>query len=334
MKKIVALLLAVTIMFSLVGCTKTADAKKEDGLTDIKIAEFRGLTWSALYVAYQNGYFQEEGLNPELLKIDDGPNAFQGMHAGEAEFCIISQEVPLKAQEKGIESVFITTMLKTRYYAFVGGKGITSIDQLKGQNVFASTPGSAPYTFCLAVLREAGLEPGKDVTLVQMNKGAVMAALDKGEVKAAFVNMDNYVEADNVEGLTYLVDTRREEDVKKYLKSEEFPGEVIAVTKKFCDENPQTVQSFVNAIAKGVRWIEGHSSAEVANLISPLFSGMKPEILEKKIEVLRGAMSSTGYISEEGQKAVENMAIDAQVIKSNFKYSDIVRMEFVEKAYK
>lgn len=306
-------------------------AEKKD-LGKLTVAEFRGMTWAPMYIAYQNGYFEEEGLEIELLRIDDGPNCFKGMHAGQNDICILSQEVALKAEEQGQHSTALVTMLDTRYYAFVATEEIQSVADLKGKTVFASTPGSAPYTFCVAVMEEAGLEIGKDVTLVNLNKGAVVAALEKNEVQAAFINADNFQEADNVDGLHYLVDTRNDEDAAKYLKSEEFPAEVIYAAKEFAAENPEKMQAFVNGVVKGLDWLQNHTSEEAAEVIADLFSPMEKDVIASKIEIMRGAYSKNGYISEAGENAVVDFAKRSGIISTDLKYEDMVDMTYVNNA--
>lgn len=322
---------ATTAAPSTEATTAATEAEKKD-LGKLTVAEFRGMTWAPMYIAYQNGYFEEEGLEIELLRIDDGPNCFKGMHAGQNDICILSQEVALKAEEAGQHSTALVTMLDTRYYAFVATKEISSVADLKGKTVYASTPGSAPYTFCVAIMEEAGLEIGKDVTLVNLNKGAVVAALQKGEVQAAFINADNFKEADNVEGLHYLVDTRRDEDASKYLKSEEFPAEVIYAAKDFAAANPEKMQAFVNGVVKGLDWLQNHTSEEAADVITELFSPMEKTAIAEKIEIMRGAYSKNGYISEAGENAVVDFAKRSGIITTDLKYADMVDMTYVENA--
>lgn len=340
--KLLTLTLAALMTISLLGgCgnqspsksgTDNASQGEAQELTKVVVSEFRGISWSPMYIAYQLGYYKDEGLNVELLKIDDGPNCFRGMHAGESDFCILSQEVAIKAQEQGMRSSFVTTMLDTRYYAFVARPEIASAADLKGKTVFASTPGSAPYTFCVAILEEAGLTIGKDVTLVTMDKGAIIAALSKGEVQAAFINADNFKEADTIEGLHYLVDTRNPEDAAHYLKSDTFPAEVILCTEKFKNEKPEVVQAFVNATCKGLDWLQEHSSEEAADTIAALFPGMSKEMIATKIEIMRGAFSKNGYISKDGEQAILDFSKRAGIITSDIPYEDIVDMRFVNKA--
>lgn len=310
---------------------ENAGTEKKD-LGKLVVAEFRGMTWAPMYIAYQNGYFEEEGLEVEFLRIDDGPNCFKGMHAGQNDICILSQEVALKAEEQGQHSTAFVTMLDTRYYSFAATAEIQSVAELKGKTVFASTPGSAPYTFCVAIMEEAGLEIGKDVTLVNLNKGAVVAALEKGEVQAAFINADNFKEADHVEGLHYLVDTRNAKDASKYLKSDEFPAEVIYCTQKFAQENPEKVQAFVNGVVRGLDWLQNHTSEEAADVIAELFAPMEKAAIADKIEIMRGAFSKNGYISEAGENAVVDFAKRSGIISTDLKYEDMVDMTYVEHA--
>ena len=339
-KRILALALALlTLSAVFAGCSsnKTADGSSSSGsdaaeLEKVVVTEFRGVTWAPMYLAYELGYYADEGLDVELLRIDDGPNCFKSMHTGQSQFCILSQEVSLKAQEQNQRSSVVTTMLDTRYYAFVATSEIEKVEDLKGKTIFASTPGSAPYTFCVAILEEAGLEIGKDVTLVTLNKGAVVAALEKNEIQAAFINADNYTEADNVEGIHYLVDTRNPEDAAKYLRSESFPAEVILCTEKFKNENPETVQAFVNATCKGLDWLQNHTSEEAAEVLADLFSGMSQEALAEKLEIMRGAFSKNGYVTEEGQNAVVDFSLRSGIITNAISYEDMVDMSFVENA--
>lgn len=298
MKKIIAMLLLLVMSTTLLaGCgTKEKATEKETAgkeLTKVVISEFRNLSWSAVYVAYQNGYFQEEGIAPEFALYKDGPIAFQGMHGGDSQFCLLSQEPVLKAEEEGLDSSIIYSVLDTRLYGFVSASDIKSVKDLKGQAIFAGMPGSAPYSFVSAILKEGGLDPQKDVTFVNLDYSASMSALSKGQIKASYINVDNRVEIQSMD-VNVLVDTSNPADAAKYLKTDVFSGEIIAATGEFAAKNPKTVQGFVNAVDKGTKWINEHSAAEVAKLISPLFQGMNVDVLTKKISILKGAVTKTG----------------------------------------
>lgn len=311
------------------GASKQEQLQDKKDLTKIVISEFRGLTWSAVYVAYQNGYFQEEGLDPEFALYDDGPIAFQGMHGGDSQFCLLSQEPVLKAQQEGLESTLIYSVVDTRLYGFVGASDITDVSQLKGQAIFAGMAGSAPYSFVSAILREAGLDPKKDVTFVNMDYSASMSALKRGEIKASYINVDNRVEIKDMD-VNILVDTSNKEDAAKYLKSDNFPGEIICTTSKFAKENPETVQAFVNAVSRGSEWMNSHTSEEIAKLITPLFKGMTVDVLSQKIDIIKNAITKTGKISEDSETAVQNFCQNIGVINKPIPYDKLVDMTFAD----
>lgn len=336
MKKILSLFLGLILTTSLLaGCASKKTVEKQTaangGKTKVIVSEFRALGWLPVHVAYEKGYFKDEGLDVEFMVYGDGPVAFQGMHAGDSQFCLLSQEPVLRAYEQGLKSTLVAAVQKTRLYAFVGSKDITDVKQLKGKAIFAGAPGSSPYSFVSNILKNAGLDPQTDVTFVNMQYGASMAALAKGTIAASYMNVDNRVEFAKMNG-NVLVDTADLETRKKILGSEEFQGEIITCTQKFAKEHPETVQKFVNAVVKGNKWIQEHSDKEAAELVHPLFSAMPVETLAKKISFYRQAYSPDGMISEAGYNAVEKFAINTGVIKQPIGYENIVDMTFAKKA--
>lgn len=298
-------------------------------LTKIVVSEFRNVSWSAAYVAEANGYYEEEGLEVEWALYDDGPIAFQGMHGGDSQFCLLSQEPVLKAQQEGLESTFIYTVLDTRLYGFVSNSEIEKVEDLKGKTIFAGMQGSAPYSFVSSILREAGLDPEKDVTFVNMDYGASMAALQAGQIQASYINTDNRVEISQMD-VNVLVDTANPEDAEKYLASEVFPGEIICATTKYVNENPETVQAFVNAVSKATEWMNENSAEELAKVLAPYYDGMEEDTLVQKMEIVKSSITKTGMIEEEPEKAVQNFCINNGVIEEQIPYEDMVNMTFVE----
>lgn len=328
-KKLLSLLLAIVVSVTgLVGCSNKEEGKKE--LTKITISEFRNISWVAAYIAKENGYFEEEGLDAEFALYDDGPIAFQGMHGGDSQFCLLSSEPVLKAQEEGLKSKFIYSVLDTRLYGFVSSPEIKDVKELKGKAIFAGMPGSAPYSFVSAILKEGGLDPEKDVTFVNMDYTASMPALEKGQIAASYINVDNRVELQSMD-VNYLVDTVKPDDAAKYLKSKVFPSEIICTTEKFAKENPETVQAFINAISKATEWMNENSGEEIAKVLAPYYDGMDQKILAQKMDILKKSITKTGFIGEKEEKAVQNFCMGNGVITKEIPYEEMVDMTFVNK---
>jgi len=199
------------------------------------------------------------------------------------------------------------------------------------QGMHAGTPGSAPYSFIWSILEEGGLNPAEDVTFAQMQYGASMAALEQGTIDASYMDHYNRNKFSAI-GANFLVDGADMETKKRVFGSEKFEGSIITATKKFVDENPETVQSFINGVAKGAKWLTSHSDEEVAEVLMPYHDGSTKEDLIERISLIKIAYSPDLKISEEGYEAMENFSLKTGVLKNKVGYENIIDMRFVEQA--
>ncbi len=338
-KKISTIVLACTLaMGMLAGCSNKAETADEavstqekQELTKVVVSEFRGVNYGAVHIADAMGFFEKEGLDVEFAVYGDGPVAFQGMHAGDSQFCLLSIEPVFRAFEQGLESKVVGAFDTTRLYGFAGSKDITDIAQLKGKTVFAGAPGSAPYSFIWSILEEAGINPADDVTFAQMQYGATIAALEQGTIDACY--MDNY-NRNKFEaiGANILIDGADVETKKRVFGSEKFEGSIVTATKKFVEEDPETVQKFMNATLMGAKWIQDHNDEEVAEVLMPYHDGSTKEELVERISLTRMAYSPDLKISDEGYEAMENFSIKTGVLTEKVGYDNIIDMSFVNKA--
>ena len=303
-------------------------------LTEITVSEIRGISWASAYVAQSLGYFEDEGLDVEFVIYKDGPVAFQGMHAGDSQFCMLSAEPVMRAYDEGMESYMIMTNSNNRIYAFAARPEIKSAADLKGKTVFAGMPGSAPYSFVLSLLSEAGLSEN-DVNFLNMEYGAAIVSLSEGVVDGTFFDIYNKSELlAAVPEANILVDTTDPATHEKLYGSQLCDTTIVTCTKQFADENPETVQAFVNASVKGLKWIGEHSSAEIAELLIPMFEGMTEQQLADKLETIKSSFSATGAITEEGYQTVENFCLEQGLIQKPIGYQNIIPAQFVENALK
>lgn len=333
MKKIISILLLTLMMFAMfTGCDKADGQKNDKELTTVRVSEFRGLNWSATYAADLLGYFEEEGIKIEYAIYKDGPVAFQGMHAGDSDFCLLSAEPVMRAFDEGMQSYFVLTNTNNRTYAFAGAPEIKDVKDLKGKTVFAGMPGSAPYSFVLSILSSAGLSEN-DVNFINMEYGAAIIALAEGQVDGIFYDIYSTKELlQAVPGVNVLVDTTNPETHKNLYNTEFCQTTIVTSTKKFVDENPETVQKFVNAHVKALKWINEHSIEEVAKLLTPMFEGMTEEEFAEKFATVKSSFSATGEINEEGYKSVEDFCYEQGLIKERIGFENIVASQFVKKA--
>lgn len=333
-KKILSLSICVCLILS--GCnsktTNSMDTKNPSNtaeLKNVKISAINAISWAPVFIAKTEGFYEKEGLNVEFT-TPGGPKGFQAMHAGDCDFAMLSQEPLLIAQEKGMESIVVASTLKTRVYGLVSSSNIKDINELRGKKIFASDPGSAPYIFTSNVLSMEGLDPLKDVSYAQFSdQNAGLQAFLKGEVDASFVNMYTLASAKNFE-YNVLADTTQSGQSEKYLGSKDFPGEMLCTTKKFSDENPEICQKVVNSVINAQKWIADNSDQEVAKSLKSIFGEIDQDIISEQVKLVRNEYNQSCMVSENGQKAVIDMAIKAGIISKEIPYDEIIDMKYVE----
>lgn len=343
MKKRLLFIITITLAAMIfTGCgAKTEDVDKivdgkelekvvnEEDLEKIVISEMRGDSWLPVYAAEMLGYFKEEGLDTEYVVFKDGPIAFQGMHAGDSQFCMLSTEPVLRASEEGLESKIVVATVKSKSYIFASNPEITSIDQLKGKTIFAGMPGSAPYSFVLSALEDAGLE-ASDVEWINMEYGAALVALEQGHLDASYFDGTHKYDLENINA-NVLIDTTIPEQHEALYGSKFYESQMVTTTKKFAEENPETVQKFVNAVVKAMIWQSEHSDEEIAELVSPMFEGKE---MVEIVSILRKTFSDYGEISEEGYNAIEKFCLDQGILSEPVGYENIIDMTYVNNAKK
>jgi NitT/TauT family transport system substrate-binding protein len=322
--------LLLLIMVTGASAALAADAKKQGTLTKVVLAEAtRSEGWLPVYLAKELGYFKEEGLDPELVTYKDGPLALMGLLNGDAQFCIIGFEPVLMAFEKGQSSKVILTTLNSQPYMFVGRPGIKSISEMKGKAVFGGMPGSAPYFFIKTAVRNAGLNPDKDVTFASMEYGAEIVAMTRGDIDGAYVRATRYAQILEAGG-NILVDATDPAQHKKIYGSERYEAMNVQVTDKYVKEHPEIIQAFSNAVYKAMLWQSRHSDEEVALAVSPSFPGRS--IDAALIKVLRKCLSPDGLFTEEGYRSIVDFCLANGVIKKDVPMAHAIDQSFMKKA--
>lgn len=174
--------------------------KPSASATKVTIAQSsNSLAFSPVLLADKKGYFQERGLPAEIVLAGSGSKASAAVIGGSAQVGSTALGDMVGAVEKGQDiRIFGATLispggavvLKKAAASKVGVDDKAAVDQrvksLKGLKISISTPGSATDTNLRYVLRTYGLDPERDVTI--LNTGSVensVAAFAQGAADAA-----------------------------------------------------------------------------------------------------------------------------------------------------
>lgn len=334
MKKILSIF---TLLAFIAGCSNDEQpannpdpTTKKETLTPVKVGDLRSEFWLPIYVAKEKGFFKDEGLDVELIKFKDGPVELQSALNGEIDFAVLSTEPVLIAYEKGYKSTILMATLKNKPFMLVANKSINTIDDLRGTVIAAGTPGSSPYAFVRSILKKNGIDPNKDVSLVNMDYGASLVALDNNQVQATFLDSTRINQSD-LNNINVLVDTVNPETHTAIYGTDKYEASIVVASQKFIQNNKETTQKFANAMVKAMKWQQENSDEAIATLIKPYFSDLD---MVDIIKLTRSSLSKDGMISEEGYNAMEQFALSEELIKEKIPFNDIIDLSFIKNTQK
>jgi NitT/TauT family transport system substrate-binding protein len=276
-------LLLLATALSLNGCTKS-DGRAEktaEGLTKIKIG-YIGLTCEApLFVAQENGFFKEEGLDIEMVKVEWAQ--FKDV-LGLGGFHVAHQPVMmfLKPIEQGMD-VKMTAGIHLgclRVQAPLNGK-IKTIADLRGKRIGVPGMGTPPFIFANRVLGDNGMDPKTDVEWKVFPSAELGLALDKGEV-------DAIANAEPIGSL--LLAEGKVQTIADQALDKPYAGEyccAVLMNGKYVALNPEASASATRAIMKAAKWVETNPRAAARLSILKGYIGSNPELNTQILGSLR-----------------------------------------------
>jgi len=197
------------------------------------------------YIARDNGYFADEGLDVELVSGKGGTYVVQQVGAETVDVGIVAVASLLPAWDKDVDIQAVYQINVKNLFDFMVPKdsSITEISQLKGKVIGVTDLGSGEVPMVRSILSSAGLNPDKDVTLRAIGSDAtsVLAAFEKGTVDAYSG------------GAHDLISLYAKGFESKSLIPEEYktlPSTAIIANGKIIKENPELIEKISRAVAK------------------------------------------------------------------------------------
>lgn len=248
MKKLIALLMCITLIASLAGYgATTAAAAEETGLEPATINVIYHPTIggsTAIATAITEGYFEEQNLTVNLQMYTSGPPEIAAMVAGQADVGFIGSGAAWLAFSGQVNIIALDNLAITEEIITRADSGINTIADLKGKTI-AAQEGAAGYTLLLVALKEAGLSVD-DVQILNISNDNIASTFNDTSIdawagwKPATTSLK---EALGGEGAYTLL-----ADNSNY-PANAFPSTWVA-NKDFVNEQADVLQRFVTALTK------------------------------------------------------------------------------------
>jgi ABC-type nitrate/sulfonate/bicarbonate transport system substrate-binding protein len=277
------------------------------------------------FLARDAGFLQKYGLDARIVIFDAGSILAQAALSGEVKFSVSSGPATIASRTQGADSIIIAACVNTLPYSIVAAKGITRWDQLKGKKIAISRFGSGTDTAIRLVLKKFGLDPAKDVTIVQLGtQPSRVQALAAGAIDATIISPPLDITAKK-QGYPILVNIAE-------LKIP-YPQQIIETTDRFIRENPHTVKSFLKGFIEGVRYATTHPE-ETKKVMIKYLKTTDPEILEATYQSFVQVTDESCYPNMEGvRNAMDEVGQRVSAVKSK-KTEDFVNTRFLKELEK
>jgi len=277
------------------------------------------------YLAQDTGLWRKYGVDARVVLFESGSTLAQVARSGEVSFAINSGPTTIASRSQGADTIIIAAMVNTLPYSVVAAKGITTWNQLKGKKVGISRFGSGTDTAMRLVVKRYGLDPVKDLVILQGGtQPSRLQAVTAGSLDATLVSPPLDLTAKK-QGLSILVNIA---DL-----GIPYPQLVIETTERFNREQPLVVKNFLKGFIEAVHYAATHKD-ETKKTITKYLKTNDPEILEATHKSFLQVTDYSAMPNLEGiRNAMDEVATRLPAVK-NKKPEDFVDTRFLKELEK
>lgn len=224
--------------------------------------------YAPMYAAIENGYFDEEGIDLTLVTGFGADKTMTAVISGEADIGFMGSESSIYTYNEGANDYVINfAQLTQRAGNFLVAreemKDFKWTD-LKGKDVLGGRKGGMPEMVFEYILKQNGIDPRTDLNINQgIDFGSTAAAFSEGSGDFT-VEFEPSATALESEGKGHVVASLSTD-------SGYVPYTAYSAKKSYLDKNPDVIQSFTNALQKGMDFVQNHTPEEIAAVIAPQF---------------------------------------------------------------
>ena len=303
-----------------------------ENLTKVTLNEVaHSIFYAPMYVAIEEGYFAEEGIDLELVTGFGADKTMTAVLTGEAEIGFMGSESTIYTYAGGAEDYVVNfAQLTQRAGNFLVSREPMenfSWDMLKGSDVLGGRAGGMPQMVFEYILKKQGIDPKTDVNIDQsIDFGSTAAAFSGGDADFT-VEFEPHATALEAKGDGYVVASLGKD-------SGYVPYTAFSAKKSFLEANPALIQSFTNALQKGMTYVQNHTPEEIAEVIAPQFTETDlttiTTIVSRYYE--QDSWKADLIFSAEAFDLLQNILAEAGELPEKVPYEDLVNTTFAEKA--
>lgn len=327
-KRLAVWLVLLLCSFSCISCGKEVTS---EGLKKVTLNEVaHSIFYAPMYVAMEEGYFEEAGIDLELVTGFGADKTMTAVLTGEADIGFMGSESSIYTYAQGTENPVINfAQLTQRAGNFlVSREPIEDFkwEMLKGEEVLGGRAGGMPQMVFEYVLKKHGIDPEADLEIDQSIDFGSTAAAFTGGKGTYTVEFEPHATGLETQGEGYIVASLGEE-------SGYVPYTAFSATKQYIQDNPETIQAFVNALQKGLDYVNSHTPEEIAKIIAPQFKETDKETITTIVTRYyeQDTWPENLVFEKESFELLEHILMEAGELENMLPYEDLVDTSFAKR---
>jgi NitT/TauT family transport system substrate-binding protein len=283
------------------------------------------VSFLAIYTALHRGFFKDEGIDLEIVfmpanlastAVLNGDVDYNGAVTGTIGAAVRGQ--PMK--------VLLFTVSKPLLF-LMSQRDIKDVRQLKGKKIAGSSPGGSATLLANQALKQIGLEPGKDVAVLQMSGNAASryAVLESGVVEASLLSVPENIVAQErgYHELLFLGDIV------------EFPQNGFGTSEKKIRENGDEVYRMVRATLRGLQFIwEKNNQEAVTQILMKQWKINDRRMAGEMFRHLSRVLTTDAYVKPESVQVLIDLTRDSAKVTRPVTVAEVVDYTFLDRARK
>ena len=320
MKKIIVPIICMALLIFILIFAINIEDDNEKKLQKVRVAEVtHSLFYTPMYVADALGYFEDEGLDVEIILTSGANNVAAAVMSGDVQIGFCGSEQSLYVYNEGAKDYLINFagMTKRDGSFLVSRKPVQNfnLNNVSGE-ILGGRNGGMPAMTLNYTLYENNIDS------LTVNTNFDFAALSGAFIggNGDFVTLfePNALNLEK-EGYGYVVASIGE-------LGGEVPYTAFNALKSYIKENPETIKKFTRAIQKGLDYTHANSNAELAKLLVDYFPDVSLNDIEVVIERYRNIDSwyKTTYITKEGYEHMQDIVEFNGFLENRVDYNTVV----------
>lgn len=301
------IVVAILLLLASVLPAVPSRAQAQDKVTLLQ--GFSSMSFTPIYVARAKNFFQAENLDVDVQIVSGSSMAFKGAVGGQAPFAAMGATELITATEKGLGRMVAVAAINRAVTVSVAvrkdvaaAKRLTAslpvkerIAALRGLTVAGGSPGGAVHSVLMYMLKQGGLDPTRDVTVVAMGGTAPMLAALRAKQIDAIAISPPAAETAAAEDLAVLVISLSRGDMPELAT---IAYDTLVTSREYAEKNPEVVRRMVRAIGRASNFVLDHPD-ETRDIMLRAFDKTPPAVMATVIDNIRQAFARDARQTEE-----------------------------------